>query len=416
LGDPELEELLFAIGSNCEAVIACRVSPRQKALLVRLVRQNITPEPVTLAIGDGANDVGMIQEAHVGIGISGKEGKQAVNASDFSIAQFRFLESLILIHGRWDFFRQSIVVLFSFYKNAVMAGCLMVFSGENLYSGQSLFDPWVITFLNFAAFAPIFFVGMFDRCLEKDYIRRNPIVYKASRENELITNRVRLRWVLLTFVHVVVLYYCTVHLLTNGGGASSAFKGLMVFEDPDFPGEGEGGDLQSVGTVTFNCLIHLLALKVLFESKSIINGEFPPFTCSKTSGEGCMSRLPYTWLAQIVFSILAYYIMLILYHLTGVLSGPGNFGNFVSVPYHVMLRRSVNWLIMIIVPICGMAFDLFGKVFSNMFYPTQTQIHIEIEAKEMAEAKKNSKQSHRNGASAGVGKDCNNAFEQTPPA
>lgn len=79
-GDAELEEMLFAVASHCEAVIACRVSPKQKAELVNLVRQNIVPEPVTLAIGDGANDVGMIQEAHVGVGISGKEGQQAVNA------------------------------------------------------------------------------------------------------------------------------------------------------------------------------------------------------------------------------------------------------------------------------------------------------------------------------------------------
>lgn len=117
-GDAELEQLLFAVASHCDAVIACRVSPKQKAELVRLVRQNVVPEPGTLAIGDGANDVGMIQEAHVGVGISGKEGQQAVNASDFAISQFRFLEDLVLIHGRWNFFRMSTVVLFQFYKNA----------------------------------------------------------------------------------------------------------------------------------------------------------------------------------------------------------------------------------------------------------------------------------------------------------
>ena len=71
-GDIELEELIFNIASQCGAVIACRVTPRQKAQLVRMVRQYVVPEPVTLAIGDGANDCGMIYEAHVGIGISGK--------------------------------------------------------------------------------------------------------------------------------------------------------------------------------------------------------------------------------------------------------------------------------------------------------------------------------------------------------
>ena len=140
LDDELLKEMLFAVASNCESVIACRVSPKQKALLVNLVKQFVQPEPVTLAIGDGANDVGMIQEAQVGIGISGLEGQQAVNASDFSIAQFRFLEDLLLIHGRWNFMRLSKTVLFSFYKNAVLAGLLMAYCRSSFYSGTPLFD------------------------------------------------------------------------------------------------------------------------------------------------------------------------------------------------------------------------------------------------------------------------------------
>jgi len=119
-----LEEVFFAVASQCNSVIACRVSPKQKALLVKLVRNYVLPEPVTLAIGDGANDVGMIQEAHIGVGISGLEGQQAVNASDFSIAQFRFLEDLLLVHGRWNFSRMSRVILFSpFIKTQYWPPC-----------------------------------------------------------------------------------------------------------------------------------------------------------------------------------------------------------------------------------------------------------------------------------------------------
>jgi magnesium-transporting ATPase (P-type) len=263
LGDPDLEEILFAVASKCEAVIACRVSPKQKALLVNLVRRNVKPEPVTLAIGDGANDVGMIQEAHVGVGISGKEGKQAVNASDFSIAQFRFLEELILIHGRWNFFRLSNVVLFSFYKNAVMAGTLVVYADRTLYSGTPLFDEWVIAMLNFVATFPILFLGLFDRCLGKDYVKANPQVFKATRENELITFRTLLRWVVLVFVHIFAIYYMTVPQHADGGGMTSAWNGLMSGrESSERPGDGEGGDLKSVGAVSFTVLIVLLAYKV----------------------------------------------------------------------------------------------------------------------------------------------------------
>lgn len=260
LGDHEFEEILFAVASHCDAVIACRVSPQQKALLVSLVRQNVRPEPVTLAIGDGANDVGMIQEAHVGVGISGREGKQAVNASDFSIAQFRFLETLVLIHGRWDFFRLSVVVLFSFYKNAVMAGTIMVYASRTVFSGTPLYDEWVVSMLNFVAGFPIVFLGCFDRCLSKDYVRKHPEVYNATRENELITYRTLLRWVLICTAHVMILYFFTVPQQSYAGGITPAFEGLS--RNIGAPGDGEGSSLDCVGTVTYSCLIIILALKV----------------------------------------------------------------------------------------------------------------------------------------------------------
>lgn len=204
----------------------------------------------------------MIQEAHVGVGISGKEGKQAVNASDFSISQFRFLETLILIHGRWNFFRLSIVVMFSFYKNTVMAGLIIIYSAQTVYSGTPLFDEWVIAMLNFVCAFPIIMTGLFDRCLSKDYVRDNPEVYRTTRENELITFRSLLRWVCLVFVHMNVLYYFTVPQQALGGGMTTAFVGLMRNNNRDWPGDGEGSDLKSVGTVTYTCMILLFAYKV----------------------------------------------------------------------------------------------------------------------------------------------------------
>jgi magnesium-transporting ATPase (P-type) len=315
LGDNELEELIFNIASHCEAVIACRVSPRQKALLVKLVRQHVVPEPVTLAIGDGANDVGMIQEAHVGVGISGKEGKQAVNASDFAIAQFRFLENLVLIHGRWDFMRSATVVLFSFYKNAVMAGCLVMYNRETLFSGTPLFDQWIIAVLNFVAGIPILFLGMFDRCLEKDYIRKNPDVLQPTRQNEIITLRVLFRWVLLAFAHIFILYFGSLPQLSGPGGMTSAYSGLM--RNSDTIGDGNISDLQSVGTVVFTSMMFLLAYKVLYESRSIINGWWPAL-CGfrKNAKEGFFSRLPYTWYGITYGSLIFYILFLFIYQVS----------------------------------------------------------------------------------------------------
>ena len=110
-----IKQLLLELGCRCKAVLCCRVSPLQKALVVKLVREGLGA--MCLAIGDGANDVSMIQEADIGIGISGKEGLQAVMASDYAITQFRYLTKLLLVHGRWAYLRSAELVLNYFYKN-----------------------------------------------------------------------------------------------------------------------------------------------------------------------------------------------------------------------------------------------------------------------------------------------------------
>jgi len=104
--EEDIKPYLLQFTQNCKAVVGCRVSPDQKRQMVELVRSNVVGVK-TLAIGDGANDVAMIQAAHVGIGISGQEGMQAVNASDYAIAQFKYLRRLLLLHGRYNYRRMS---------------------------------------------------------------------------------------------------------------------------------------------------------------------------------------------------------------------------------------------------------------------------------------------------------------------
>mmetsp|Transcript_397 Transcript_397/g.539 ORF Transcript_397/g.539 Transcript_397/m.539 type:complete len:933 (+) Transcript_397:61-2859(+) len=395
LGDPILEELLFAVASCCDAVIACRVSPKQKALLVKLVRNYVTPTPVTLAIGDGANDVGMIQEAHVGVGISGLEGQQAVNASDFAIAQFRFLQDLVLVHGRWNFLRMARVVLFSFYKNAVMAGTMIAFGQQCLFSGTPLYDMWVISMLNFVAGIPILFLGVFDRDLDRDYVKRNPIVYKSGPNNEHLTLRVSLRWVCLTVVHVFTLYSLNQKPLALGGGVTSAFVGLMRNAERDWPGDGEGGDLKVYGLTIFSALIITLAYKVLYESRSIINGVWPACTYRKDIGQGWPNRLAWTWVGVLWGSIGFFFFAMYTYQLIG-RSGASSMSPFVMAANHTYNTRSITWMLLILVPTAACVFDVVGKVFGNMYYPTQTQIHCEIQAEEVAKQKKASRGARSN--------------------
>jgi hypothetical protein len=101
------------------SVICCRMSPSQKGRMVMLMRR-VHPNLCTLAIGDGANDVNMIQSANIGIGVRGKEGMQAVLASDYAITRFRFLLPLLLVHGHWNYRRQSKTILYV----ALVADCL----------------------------------------------------------------------------------------------------------------------------------------------------------------------------------------------------------------------------------------------------------------------------------------------------
>ena len=141
LGDDRREQLLIQLASSCKAVLACRVSPAQKRLIVGLMRRKSPDKPITLAIGDGANDVGMIQEAHVGVGISGKEGRQAVNNADFAIAQFRFLKLLCLKHGRINYRRFAKLIIYSFFKNIALVFVLFWYNNDNGWSGASLYRP-----------------------------------------------------------------------------------------------------------------------------------------------------------------------------------------------------------------------------------------------------------------------------------
>lgn len=112
--DDKLKQKFLLLCKECKSVLCCRVSPAQKAAVVAMVKNGL--DVITLAIGDGANDVAMIQQAHVGVGIAGEEGRQAVMSSDYAIGQFRFLSRLLLVHGRWAYRRLAETIANFFYK------------------------------------------------------------------------------------------------------------------------------------------------------------------------------------------------------------------------------------------------------------------------------------------------------------
>ncbi|KAJ7700010.1 hypothetical protein B0H17DRAFT_1196026 [Mycena rosella] len=177
----ENKALLLRLSTMCEGVICCRVSPLQKALVVRLVKDGLGA--MTLAIGDGANDVSMIQQADVGVGLSGLEGNQAASSSDYAIAQFRFLKKLLLVHGHWSYARNGTMILNFFYKNIVSIGVLWWFQIYNGWSASYVFAYVYVLFWNsLFTLLPVVAIGVFDRFLDADVLMAVPELYHFGRE------------------------------------------------------------------------------------------------------------------------------------------------------------------------------------------------------------------------------------------
>ncbi|XP_025986710.2 probable phospholipid-transporting ATPase IA isoform X10 [Solenopsis invicta] len=193
--------------SACKVVICCRVSPIQKAEVVDLITSN--KKAVTLAIGDGANDVAMIQKAHIGVGISGVEGLQAACASDYSIAQFRFLKRLLFVHGSWNYSRMCKLILYSFYKNICLYVIELWFAIYSGWSGQILFERWSIGLYNvvFTA-APPLAMGLFDKVCSAETHLAHPGLY-ATKNNGGSSFNIKVFWVWIinALIHSSLLYW-----------------------------------------------------------------------------------------------------------------------------------------------------------------------------------------------------------------
>lgn len=135
-----------------------------------------------LAIGDGANDVNMITEAHVGVGIKGVEGRQASRASDYAIGEFKSLRRLMFLYGRESYRKNSILVLYSFYKNILLAMPQFWYAALFVnWSGIHLYDPYIFQFVNlFFTSLPIVLYALFDRDGSYEQIECSHQYYKAG--------------------------------------------------------------------------------------------------------------------------------------------------------------------------------------------------------------------------------------------
>uniref|UniRef100_H2YBK2 Phospholipid-transporting ATPase n=1 Tax=Ciona savignyi TaxID=51511 RepID=H2YBK2_CIOSA len=211
----ELAIKFLELATLCTAVICCRVTPLQKAKVVELVKQN--QKAVTLAIGDGANDVSMIKAAHIGVGISGEEGTQAVLSADFAFGQFRFLERLLLVHGRWSYMRICKFFGYFFYKNFAFTLVHFWYSFFNGLTAQSSFDDWFVTLYNLVYTSmPVFMLAVFDQDLNDEYCIKFPKLYLPGQTNELFNIKIFFRSIIRGIFTSLALFFIPYGAFVDG--------------------------------------------------------------------------------------------------------------------------------------------------------------------------------------------------------
>jgi phospholipid-translocating ATPase len=243
-------EMLAGLASVCNSVLGCRLSPRQKADIVRMVKNRKDKStgryPVTLAIGDGANDVAMIREAHVGVGILGKEGRQAARSSDYSIGRFEFLAPLLLVHGQRNYWRIAYTIQYFFYKELVFILPVIYYCAWSLFSAQTLYESWLMMLYNVVfTSAPILVFGIFEQEIPYDKLLDYSRVYRSRVGTSTLSWREFVVWSLAGLVQGTLCFFFYL-----GGLAHNPEEGLF-----------------SVGTAINFFVITTVTLKIALDTR-----------------------------------------------------------------------------------------------------------------------------------------------------
>ena len=192
------------LACQCPAVVCCRCSPTQKAEVVKLI-QNRTGKR-TCAIGDGGNDVSMIQTADVGVGIVGKEGQQASLAADFSILQFSHIYRLILLHGRYSYKRSATLSQFIIHRGLIISTLQAIFSSVFYFASVSLYQGFMmIGYATIYTMFPVFSIVL-DKDVSPKLVMRYPELYKLMKGRSL-SFKTFFIWVLISIYQGGVIMY-----------------------------------------------------------------------------------------------------------------------------------------------------------------------------------------------------------------
>ncbi|XP_048517503.1 probable phospholipid-transporting ATPase IA isoform X3 [Dendroctonus ponderosae] len=333
----ELRTEFLRLCVSCKVVVCCRVSPMQKAEVVEYVTKYT--KSITLAIGDGANDVAMIQKAHVGVGISGVEGLQAACASDYSIGQFRFLLRLLLVHGAWNYSRMCKLILYSFYKNICLYVIELWFAIYSGWSGQILFERWSIGLYNvlFTALPPLA-MGLFDKSCSAEKMISYPQLYKPSQSGELFNIKVFWMWIINSLVHSALLFWLPV---------------LATQHDVLWINGKEGGYLV-IGNAVYTYVVVTVCLKA-----GLVTNSWPwPTHCA------------------IWGSIVLWFVFVIIYSLFWPTIP---IGSVMCGMYIMIFSSAVFWMGLFLIPVITIIPDCVVKIVQSTAYKTLTDVVRESE-------------------------------------
>uniref|UniRef100_A0A8C7M8F8 Phospholipid-transporting ATPase n=1 Tax=Oncorhynchus kisutch TaxID=8019 RepID=A0A8C7M8F8_ONCKI len=335
----EVRQYFLDLALSCKAVICCRVSPLQKSEVVDLVKRQV--KVITLAVGDGANDVGMIQTAHVGVGISGNEGLQAANSSDYSIAQFKYLRNLLLVHGAWNYNRVSKCILYCFYKNIVLYIIEIWFAIVNGFSGQILFERWCIGLYNviFTAMPPLA-LGIFERCCKQENMLKYPELYKTSQNALGFNTKVFWAHCLNGLLHSVILFWLP----------------LLIFQHDTVSWNGKTPDYLLLGNMVYTFVVITVCLKAGLETSS-----WTLFSHIAIWGSVFLWVL-FFWLYSTLWPVIA---------IAPDMSGQAE----------MLFTSGVFWMSLLFIPVTSLLFDVAFRVVKRSFWKNLVDEVQELEAK-----------------------------------
>ncbi|XP_026213092.1 phospholipid-transporting ATPase IG isoform X2 [Anabas testudineus] len=245
------KNLFLQICQNCTAVLCCRMAPLQKAQIVKMVK-NSKGSPITLSIGDGANDVSMILEAHVGIGIKGKEGRQAVRNSDYAIPKLKHLKKLLLAHGHLYYVRIAHLVQYFFYKNLCFILPQFLYQFFCGYSQQPLYDAAYLTMYNICFTSmPILAYSLLEQHICIGALLDNATLYRQIAKNAMLRWGPFIYWTLLGTFHGLVFF----------------FGVRFLFSNPALQDNGQVFGNWSYGTIVFTVLVFTVTLKLALDTR-----------------------------------------------------------------------------------------------------------------------------------------------------